>query len=138
MELSVIGQNGTNMKINDISHFGNCIGCHRHLVHNKVVGGKVEGVLHADASDSFFKLNNGSILVVPICKPCKATMNLNKPAVHKKIWEAVNLGWQLEINHMKEHPEMFKEFTVEKEESLKALYASLNIVSHEPNHKAKI
>lgn len=47
----------------------------------------------------------------------------------------VNLGWQLEINHMKEHPEKFKDHTTEKELTIKNMYSGLKIISHEANHK---
>lgn len=73
------------MKIDDIDKFGNCVSCHRHLVENRIIGGKVTGVLHPDASDSFFRLNTGSILVVPICKPCKNGKDLNDPLVQSEI-----------------------------------------------------
>jgi hypothetical protein len=126
------------MKIDNIDKFGNCVGCHRHLVKNIIVGGKVQGVLDADASDSFFKLNTGSILVVPICKPCKATMNLDDAGVQSNILAEVNLGWQLELDHMKAHPDKFPEHTIEKENYIKAMYAGLNIVSHEANHKVGV
>jgi hypothetical protein len=125
-------------EIKDIDKFGNCVCCHRHLVENKVIGGKVIGVLHPDASDSFFKLNNGSILVVPICKPCKLTMNLDDAIVQSNILSEVNNGWQLEINHMKAHPEHFADFTLDKENNLKSMYAGLNIVSHEAHHKVGV
>lgn len=122
-------------KINDIDKFGNCVFCHRHLVKNMVIGGKVEGVLDADASDSFFKLNTGSILVVPICKPCKKNVDLSNVDTQKSILEEVNNGWELEIHHMKNNPDKFKDFDSEKESKLRELYAGLNIVSHEENHK---
>lgn len=126
------------MKIDDIDKFGNCVSCHRHLVENKVIGGKVQGVLHPDASDSFFKLNTGSILVVPICKPCKKDMDLNDPLIQNKIWEEVNFGWQLELDHMKAHPEKFSEYTAEKEKQIKDMYAGMSIISYESNHKVGI
>ena len=123
------------MKIDDIDKFGNCVVCHRHLVENRVIGGKVTGVLHPDASDSFFRLNTGSILVVPICNPCKSGKNLNDPVVQSNIWEKVNLGWQLELDHMRTHPDKFKDHTPEKELTIKKMYAELSIVGHEANHK---
>jgi hypothetical protein len=80
-------------------------------------------------------LNTGSILVVPICKPCKAGKDLNDPVVQAEIWASVNEGWQLELDHMKAHPEKFKDHTPEKEEYIKKMYAGLSIVGYEENHK---
>jgi len=39
---------------------------------------------------------------------------------------------------MKEHPEKFKDFTPEKELSLKNMYAGLSIVGYERNHKVGV
>src|ERR1700741_5625957 len=110
------------MEIKDIDKFGNCVSCHRNLVKNVVLNGKVEGVMDADADTSYFKLTNGSILVVPICKPCKATMNLDDPIVHDTIMKSVQEGWTLEMHMMKNNPDKFKDFNSEKEEKLKKLY----------------
>lgn len=126
------------MKINDIDKFGNCVSCHRHLVKNVVAGGKIQAVLDPDASDSFFKLNNGSILVVPICKPCKKDMNLNDPNIQMNIWAEVNLGWQLELDHMKANPDKFPDHTPEKHNNIKKMYAELSIIGHESNHEVGV
>jgi len=126
------------MKINDIDKFGNCVSCHRQLVRNVVVGGKVQGILDSDASDSFFRLNTGSILVVPICKSCKKNIKLSDPETHDKILAEVMNGWELEIHHMKRNPEHFKDFTPEKEKALRDMYSGLKIVKHERNHKVGV
>jgi hypothetical protein len=123
------------MKIDDIDKFGNCVSCHRHLVENKVIGGKVQGVLHPDASDSFFRLNTGSILVVPICKTCKNKMDLNNVEVQSDIWKEVNHGWQLELDHMKSNIDKFPDHTPEKELKIKEMYSGMSIVGYEENHK---
>lgn len=123
------------MKIDNIDKFGNCVYCHRQLVKNMVIGGKVTGILDAEASDSFFKLDNGSILVVPICMPCKENIDLNDHAIHEEIMKEVQNGWELEIHHMREHTEHFKDFTPEKEQELRDIHSKYKIVSHEPNHK---
>lgn len=123
------------MKIDNIDKFGNCVGCHRHLVKNVVIGGKIQGVLDADASDSFFRLNTGSILVVPICKKCIKNMDLNDKDIQDEIWKEVMNGWQLELDHMKSNPNRFPDHTPEKEELINNLYKSLNIISYEKYHK---
>ena len=126
------------MPLQNLDKFGNCIYCHRQLVMNRVVGGKIQTVLDPDASDSFFKLNTGSILVVPICKVCKATVDLDDPTVQAEVMVSVNEGWQLELNHMKENPQLFPDHTPEKEDVVNSLYASLSIVGHEANHKVGV
>lgn len=126
------------MKINNIDKFGCCVICHRNLVINKVIGGKVQGTWHPDKDDAYMKLNQGSLMPISICKPCKNNIDLTNPDTHTQIMEAVNNGWELEINYMKEHPEQFKDFTIDKEKSLRDMYSSLNITGYEHNHKVGV
>lgn len=125
------------MVIENIDKFGSCVYCHRNLVVNKVIGDKVQGTWHPDKDDAYMKLNQGSLMPIAICKPCKKNIDLTDSVVHTKIMEAVNNGWALEINYMKEHPEQFKDFTPEKEQALKDMYVQLSIVGYERNHKVK-
>lgn len=125
-------------KIDNIDKFGNCVSCHKQLVKNMVIGGKVQGVVDPNYSHSYFKLNTGSILVAPICKACKVNMDLDNLEIQKNIWKEVNHGWQLEIDHMKDNPDKFRDFDSNKENDLRTLYAGLNIINHEANHKVGV
>ena len=122
------------MKIDNIDKFGNCVCCHRHLVKNVILNGKVEGVLDGDADTSYFKLTNGSILVVPICKPCKKTMDLHLRVTQDTIMDSVQEGWTLELHHMRDNKDKFPEFTEDKKKQLIDYYASCVIQNYEPNH----
>lgn len=126
------------MKIDNIDKFGNCCVCHRNLVVNKVIGGKVESTWHPDKDDAYMKLNQGSLMPIAICKPCKHSVDMTDPLVHTQIMQAVNNGWALEIDHMKKHPEQFKDFTPEKEKALKDMYKGLSITGYEHNHKVGV
>lgn len=123
------------MKIDNIDKFGNCVFCHRNLIKNIVLNGKIEGVFDADAASSFFKMTNGSILVVPICKPCKATVDLTDSEIQTQIMQEVQNGWDLELNHITENPDKFAQFTDKKKQDLKDYYATCEITNYEPNHE---
>ena len=122
------------MKIDNIDKFGNCVFCHRNLIKNVILNGKIQGLLDPDADTSFFKLTNGSILVVPICKPCKRDVNLIDPIVQSHIMESVNNGWELEFHHMKANKDKFPDHTELKEQELKEYYNTCIIERYEPNH----
>jgi len=126
------------MKIDNIDKFGNCVVCHRNLIRNIVINGKVEGVWHPDKDEAYMKLNQGSLMPISICRPCKKSTDLNDPTVHNNIMEAVNNGWLLEIDHMKRNPDQFKDFTPEKEQALKDMYSKLSITGYEKNHKVGV
>jgi hypothetical protein len=126
------------VKINDIDKFGHCVVCNKNLIRNVVINGKVEGTWHPNKDEAYMKLNQGSLMPVSICKPCKKSVDLTDPTVHANIMKAVHNGWLLEIDHMKRNPEQFKDFTPEKEESVRKMYAGLSIVGYEKNHKVGI
>ena len=118
------------MKIKNIDKFGHCVVCHKNLIKNVAINGKIEGVFDADKDDAMLKLNNGSLLPISICRPCKESVNLDDPKVHKQIMEAVQEGWRLEIDHMDKHPDKFPEWTPNKREHLKKFYSGLHITHH--------
>lgn len=126
------------MIIENIDKFGTCVTCHRNLVINKVIGDEVQGTWHPDKDDAFMRLNQGSLMPIAICKPCKNKVDLTNSVVHAKIMEAVNNGWALEIDYMKKNPEQFNDFTPEKEQALKDMYASLSITGYEHNYKVGV
>lgn len=122
------------MKIENIDKFGHCVFCHRNLIKNVVVNGKVEGVFDADKDEAYMKLNNGSLMPICICKPCKNDVNLDNPIVQTKIMDAVQEGWKLEMHMMRDNPDKFPDWTPEKHEKLQKHYDILSIVGHNPNH----
>ncbi len=117
------------MKIENIDKFGHCVVCHRNLIKNVVLNRKVEGVFDADKDEAHLKLNNGSVMPISICKPCKGSVDLNNAIIQNKIMDAVQNGWVLEMNHMDEHPEKFPDWNKEKRSKLENYYSNLNIVS---------
>lgn len=115
------------MKIENIDKFGHCVVCHRNLIKNVVLNGKVEGVFDADKDEAQLKLNNGSVMPISICKPCKISKDLSDSMVHSKIMDAVQNGWLLEMDHMDRNPDKFPEWNSKKKEDLKKYYSTLQI-----------
>ena len=122
------------MKIKNIDKFGHCVICHKNLIRNIVIGGKVVGTWHPHKDEAYMISNIGALIPISICKPCKKTVVLDDSNVHENIMEAIKNGWELEIDHMKKHPEMFSDFTLEKEQELRDMYAGLSIVGYAKNH----
>lgn len=80
----------------DIDRFGHCSFCHKNLITKRVVDGKVIDMFLPEHDHTDFLLNNGSIMKVCMCKPCKESIDLNNEEVHKDIMQAVQKGWELE------------------------------------------
>lgn len=122
------------MKIDNIDKFGNCVVCHKNLIRNVALNGKIEGMFDADKDEAFMKLNNGSIMPISICKNCKSKVDLDSPDVKFSIMEAVQNGWTLEMDHMNKHPELFPDWNAAKKQVLEKYYSGLSIVKHEAHH----
>ena len=85
------------MSVDNIDKFGHCVVCHKHLVTKRVVDGKVIEMFLPIHDHTDFLLDNGSMMKVCICKPCKEKTNLSDTKVKSDIMEAVQKGWQLEV-----------------------------------------
>jgi len=84
------------------------------------------------------KLNNGALMPICICTSCKNESDLTSPDVQSNIMEAVKNGWDLEIFHMKTHPDQYPDFTPQKEEQLRNFYKGLSIVGYAKDHKVGV
>lgn len=84
------------MNTDNIDRFGHCVVCHKNLIVKRVVDNQVVEMFLPIHDHTDFMLNNGSVMKVCICKPCKASAELSNPVVHSNIMEAVNKGWELE------------------------------------------
>jgi hypothetical protein len=77
--------------------YGHCCLCHTNLLLPRVVGGKEIMMFTPDFDQTEFVLNNKSRMVVCMCKPCKASVNLSDADVHAQIMESVIAGWDMEM-----------------------------------------
>ena len=86
------------MNIDNIDKFGFCVMCHKNLITKRIVDGQVIEMFMPIHDHTDFLLNNGSMMKVCICKPCKESNDLSDPIVHSNIMDAVYKGWELETN----------------------------------------
>jgi len=84
------------MAIDNIDRFGFCVLCHKNLITERVVDNQVIKMFLPIHGHADFMLDNGSIMKVCICNPCKESVDLNDEQIHKNIMEAVQKGWELE------------------------------------------
>lgn len=101
------------MNTDNIDKFGHCCLCTKNLITKRVVDGKVIDMFLPIHDHTDFLLDNGSIMKVCICKPCKESIDLSSVEVHSNIMDAVNKGWELESKMLVEdetHPMWTKEY----------------------------
>lgn len=84
------------MNTDNIDRFGHCSFCHKNLITKRVVDGKVIEMFLPEHDHTDFMLNNGSMMKVCMCKPCKESVDLSDSHIHSDIMEAVMKGWELE------------------------------------------
>lgn len=113
------------MKVDNIDKFGHCILCHRNLLKNVALSGKIEPCFDPDKDEAWLKLNTGSMMSISVCKKCKSNTDFESIDNKKKVLEAVNNGWELEMDLMLKNKEKFPEFNEEKRNKLKQLYSSI-------------
>ena len=81
----------------DFDKYGHCVSCHRYLLLEKVIDGKVTLVNHPDYSEEEFLLNDGSRMRVAICTKCKEGLTEKD---HKTIMKSVIKGWATEVQYL--------------------------------------
>ena len=116
----------------NIDRFGHCVVCHKHLITKRVVDGQVIDMFLPIHDHTDFLLDNGSIMKVCICKPCKESVDLSDPTVHSNIMDAVYKGWELETKILVED-EGQPLWTKEHGEKYLHDMAQLNISEHADN-----
>jgi len=85
------------MNLENIDKYGHCVYCHRNLIFERVVDGKVIFMFSPDKEETEFLLDDGSRMRVCICRQCKTNIDLHDKKVHEDIMESVINGWELEI-----------------------------------------
>ena len=81
----------------DYDKYGHCVSCHRYLLMEKVIDGKVTEVNHPDYSEDEFLLDDGSRMRVAICTACRHGLTEKD---YKKIMVSVIKGWRTEIQYL--------------------------------------
>lgn len=114
------------LNTDDIDKFGHCCKCHRNLIVRRVVDGKVQNTLAPEFGQTEFLMNNGSRLVVCMCKICQNTYDLSDKGIQKEIMEAVEKGWQLEHELMVKNGTITEEIAKEELEKRKDLLLEMH------------
>lgn len=78
--------------------YGFCIKCHKDLMTDKVIGGKVVRIFLGDKDETEFLLDDDSKMRVTICRICKDKLT---PDDEPEIMKEVVAGWQAEMGQVK-------------------------------------
>ena len=74
--------------------FGHCVKCHKNLLIEEVIDGKVQQRFTPDKSKMRLLLDDGSNMGITICKQCEEDYT---EADNKKIMKSVIKGWEMEM-----------------------------------------
>lgn len=105
--------------------YGHCCSCHKNMLIDEVVGGKIIQRWTADYDESEYLLNDGSKMRVTICKQCQAQ---GKHLDTKDIMDKVIRGWKSETDILV-LDENKPDWTKEKQEKHMATYSKREIVT---------
>lgn len=109
--------------------FGACVICHKDMIVERVVDGKVINMFSPEKDETIFNLDDGSIMPVSICKTCKNSVNLDDPKLHDKIMNSVVEGWQYQVDQFVSDDKR-PDWTQEKADLYMEEYGVLEISSH--------
>ena len=86
------------MTVESIDKYGHCSKCHKNMIVERVVDGKVVVMFTPEHDETEFLLRDGSKMRVCLCKACKNSLDLDEPKIQKDIMGCVINGWQLEVD----------------------------------------
>ena len=81
-----------------IDKYGHCVKCHKFMIVEEVIEGKVQTRFSPQYDESYYLLDDGSQMKVAICKKCKSTVTKFD---NDYIMNCVIAGWLLEVKAMK-------------------------------------
>lgn len=88
------------MSYDNIDKYGHCVSCHRNLIIERVVDGRVMKIFLPDKEETEFLLDDGSRMRVCVCRKCKETKDFKDEKFQETIMEAVVNGWRLEVDSL--------------------------------------
>ena len=113
----------------NVDKYGHCVICHRNLLTERMVDGKIITMFVPDHDETEFLLNDGSRMRVCICKKCKSENELGDSKVQKTVMECVVNGWELETEALVAD-EKKPEWDKNRAESYMKVYANKKIEFH--------
>lgn len=106
-----------------------CYLCHKPLLVEKVIEGKLQKVIHPEHVITQFYLNNNSRMNVTLCMSCK-NMQIENPIIQDRIMKNIINGWQKEQDELLRQGRITKNYaesTMDYHKSLKILFKSENM-----------
>jgi len=104
--------------------YGHCVSCHRCLMKEQVIDGKVQRRFEPDYKETEYFLNDGSRMRVAICKKCLGIISENDS---KSIMDSVKKGWEIETQTLVDDPK-YPHWTKEKRKEYLDRYNKLEII----------
>lgn len=108
----------------DWDEYGHCCLCHRNMLIEQVIDGKIQKRFTPEYTEKSYKLDDGSLMRVALCLQC--TSNITEED-NKKIMDCVVKGWDRETDKLVESP-LFPEWTPDKKKQHMDVYSKRNIV----------
>ena len=108
----------------DFDKFGHCVVCHKNMLIEQAIDGKVQQRFTTDYSETEYLLNDGSKMRVAICIDCKE--NLTDKDI-PKIMSCVKKGWEVEVKDLKHWDEEKKKDYLDRYSKKEIVIQSENI-----------
>lgn len=86
--------------MSNIDKYGHCVCCHSNLLVERTVDNKVVYMFSPEHDETQFMLDDGTLMRVCICKPCKSNKDMSDIKVQNDIMEAIVNGWNIEVNDL--------------------------------------
>lgn len=115
----------------DWDQYGHCVQCHKNLIIEAAIDGRVQQRWSVDADETQFLLSDGSRMRVCICKDCKGKLT---EADNSKIMKCVLKGWEREIDIMVLDPKK-PEWDKQSKEKYMANYSRKEIITNSEDIK---
>ena len=118
----------------DYDKYGHCVFCHRYLIIERIIDGKIVEVNHPDYYEEEFLLNDGSRMRVAICRPCHSKITDKD---HKDIMASVIKGWVTEVQYLKNWTEKRRKDYIDRYSKKTILFVSKGLSADVVDRKFK-
>ena len=106
----------------DFDKYGHCCLCHKNMLIEQVIDGKVQKRFTPDYIENQYLLSDGSKMRVAMCVDCKVNLTDKQS---NEIMQCVIKGWQVQVNEL--------DWTDEKKKAHMDRYSQLEIVANAEN-----
>lgn len=106
----------------DWDEYGKCCNCHKDMLIEQVIDGKIQKRFTPEYTEKAYKLDDGTVMRVALCIQCA-----NSDLKATKVMDCVIKGWDRETDKLVESP-LFPEWTPEKKKQHMDVYKKRKIV----------